>query len=152
AKLLVRYVLERSVVDSEVESRIQQSFTQSVINNEVEILTSWDLAKAVAHAIGPERILPGSKEPENVDKAARLIMNAMSIDTGKETNVMRIAYRNSDPKLAVDVLKELVNRYFDMHLEIHRSAGASEFVSAHAEEARLQMQKTADELNKLQAE
>ena len=62
AKLLVRYVLERSAVDP-VEGResrgvASSSYTDRVIGAEIEILTSWDLAVQVAQAIGPRRLLP----------------------------------------------------------------------------------------------
>src|SRR6266436_7611692 len=61
AKLLVRYVLERSSVDPiEGASPTFQSSNDSdrVIGAEIEILTSWDLAMQVAQAIGPKRLLP----------------------------------------------------------------------------------------------
>src|SRR5438309_11336651 len=64
AKLLVRYVLERSAVDS-IESTnsgpaaaSSNDYTGRVIGAEIEILTSWDLAVQVAQAIGPKRLLP----------------------------------------------------------------------------------------------
>src|SRR6266704_5391595 len=57
AKLLVRYVLERSAVDS-IESTnaaaaAALSSNDRVIGAEIQILTSWDLAVQVAQAIGP---------------------------------------------------------------------------------------------------
>src|SRR5438876_4324182 len=65
AKLLVRYVLERSAVDSiDNTTRPNQASktTDSVIDSEVQILTSWDLAAQVAEAIGPKRLGAPSKE------------------------------------------------------------------------------------------
>src|SRR6266480_7867916 len=58
AKLLVRYVLERSAVDPiEGTSATASSKTvDTVIGAEVAILTSWDLAVQVAQAIGPKRL------------------------------------------------------------------------------------------------
>src|SRR5215831_16904093 len=63
AKLLVRYVLERSVVDrieAEKAATTLNDTTDKVIGAEIEILTSWDLAVQVAQAIGPKRLLPPS--------------------------------------------------------------------------------------------
>ena len=58
AKLLVRYVLERSAVDP-IEAVAASSLSADrVIDAEIEILTSWDLAVQVAEAIGPKRLLP----------------------------------------------------------------------------------------------
>src|SRR5207245_4894201 len=61
AELLVRYVLESSVVDPiEAETAAAASNTEGdrVIGAEIEILTSRDLAMQVAQAIGPQRLLP----------------------------------------------------------------------------------------------
>src|SRR5215475_9519815 len=61
AKLLVRYVVERSGVDPiDNTTRPNQGSTMSkndsIIDAEVQILTSWDLAAQVAEAIGPKRL------------------------------------------------------------------------------------------------
>src|SRR4026209_1264841 len=60
AKLLVRYVLERSAVDSiETTNASAQAAATSndrVIGAEMQILTSWDLAVQVADAIGAKRL------------------------------------------------------------------------------------------------
>src|SRR5205823_12888604 len=51
AKLLVRYVLERSAIDpieAEKAAATSSNYTDRVIDAEIEILTSWDLAVQVA--------------------------------------------------------------------------------------------------------
>ena len=55
AKLLVRYVVERSGVDpvERANPAGAANDTDKVIGAEVEILTSWDLAVQVAQALGP---------------------------------------------------------------------------------------------------
>src|SRR5882724_6542088 len=61
AKLLVRYVLERSAVDpveAEKAAAASNNEADKVIGAEMEILTSWDLAMRVAQAIAPQRLLP----------------------------------------------------------------------------------------------
>src|SRR5262249_51217503 len=71
AKLLVRYVLERSAIDPvEAEKAAAASHNEAdrVIGAEMEILTSWDLAMEVAKAIGPKRVLP-----QNQDLKARVL-------------------------------------------------------------------------------
>src|SRR5437879_2252153 len=64
ARLLVRYVLERSGYDPVDAMSGQAGKTGTGINldgviaAEVSILTSWDLAVQVAEALGPNRVLP----------------------------------------------------------------------------------------------
>src|SRR6266496_1039561 len=74
AKLLVRYVLERSAVDP-IEGGTSSTAASSrtvdtVIGAEVAILTSWDLDVQVAEAIGPKRLLPRSGESATEGAAA----------------------------------------------------------------------------------
>src|ERR1051325_4768195 len=61
AKLLVRYVLERNGVDpidntSKPNQGGRISKNDAILDAEVQILTSWDLAAQVAEAIGPKRL------------------------------------------------------------------------------------------------
>src|SRR5213083_3180596 len=59
ARLLVRYVLERSAVDPIDNTNGPNGTgktTDSIIDAEVQILTSWDLAAQVADTIGPKRL------------------------------------------------------------------------------------------------
>jgi uncharacterized protein involved in exopolysaccharide biosynthesis len=66
AKLLVRYVLDRSAIDSIDGSTASTASSRSIdtiIGAEVAILTSWDLAVQAAEALGPKRLLPHSSVP-----------------------------------------------------------------------------------------
>src|SRR4051794_35584963 len=65
AKLLVRYILERTPVDP-VDATSGKS-VDNVIGSEVEILTSWDLAVQVADAMGVKRLLPNSPGASKTD-------------------------------------------------------------------------------------
>ena len=49
------------------------------------------------------------------------------------------------------VLNELVTRYFTKHLEVHRSAGAFDFVSQQADQIRARLNQTEDALKALKA-
>src|SRR5438045_2048092 len=72
AKLLVRYLVERSTVDS-VDSPRNSGFapaTDSAIGSEIEILSSWDLAVQTAEAMGPKRLLPKAKGTPSKEAAA----------------------------------------------------------------------------------
>src|SRR4030095_9601286 len=85
AKLLVRYVLERSAVDSVESTNAAPSAAASsndrVIGAEIAILTSWDLAVQVADAIGAKRLGAPSKEA-----AAGSIFSGLEVTTSKGIN------------------------------------------------------------------
>src|SRR6266550_3111151 len=156
ARLLVRYVLERSGYDP-VDALQGQGTrggtgltTDAVMAAEVSILTSWDLSVQVAEALGPNRVLPNAKAP-SVVVAAAAINSGLSTITSKGSNIIGVSYTNKRPEVATLVLNELVNRYFTKHLEVHRSAGAFDFVSQQTDQIRARLNQTEDALKALKA-
>jgi len=149
AKLLVRYVLDRSVVDP-IESAGGGKTSDSVMGSEVEILTSWDLAVQVAEAIGVKRLLPNSPTATKTEAAAT-VSAGLEVTSRNGGGIIFVSYQNPDPELATLVLNELVNRYFEKHLEVHRSAGAFDFVTQQADQVRVRLNQTDDALKALKA-
>src|SRR6266853_3519929 len=172
AKLLVRYVLERSAVDpieAEKAAIASNSEGDRVIGAEMEILTSWDLAMQVAQAIGPQRLLPppqdlvfrvvraiglkGLLPPSGASAtesdAAGAISSGLKVISTKGSNIIFVSYKNHDPQMATLVLQELLSRYFVKHLEVHRSAGAFDFVTQQTDQVRAHLNQTEDALKSL---
>src|SRR5207248_4526099 len=155
AVLLVRYVVDRSAVDPETvgAGSVGSAATKTsdtVINAEVSILTSWDLSVQVAEALGPNRVLPDTKAPTVVGAAAA-INSGLATSTAKNSNIIGVSYQNRRPEVATAVLNELVTRYFTKHLEVHRSAGAFDFVSQQADQIRARLGQTEEALKQLKA-
>jgi uncharacterized protein involved in exopolysaccharide biosynthesis/Mrp family chromosome partitioning ATPase len=156
ARLLVRYVLERSGVDpiDAISGQGGKSGTgitsDGVIAAEVSIITSWDLSVQVAEALGPNRVLPNVKAP-TVLGAAAAINSGLSTTTAKGSNIIGVSYQNQKPEVATAVLNELVSRYFTKHLEVHRSAGAFDFVSQQSDQIRARLNQTEDALKAMKA-
>lgn len=153
AKLLVRYVLNRNSVD-EAQSQVNQAGGpgNQVINTEIEILTSEDLALAVAEAVGPNRILPQAGGNAALPDAAGTIVGNLIVGAMPTSNVIHINYSSADPELAVVVLRELVKQYSLRHLEIHRSANAFDIVAKQADEVHGRLKNTEKELDKLRTD
>ena len=53
--------------------------------------------------------------------------------------------------MATLVLNELLSRYFIKHLEVHRSAGAFDFVSQQTDQVRARLNQTEDALKEAKA-
>src|SRR3981081_1254697 len=152
AKLLVRYVVERTAIDKlETPVETPNSQNESILNSEVEILTSWDLATQVAQSIGAERLMQDSGSRATAAEAARSILKGLKVAPLKGSNIISVSYQNKDPELAVRVLEELVARYFDKHLEVHRSIGAFAFVKQETDRVRAQLNETEDQLKQMKA-
>ena len=150
AKLLVRYVVDRSTVDN-LDSSAKPAGAQAdnLMNSEVEILTSLDLATQVAEEVGVKRILGGSGGEATKDEAARALSKGLSVISLKGSNIISISYKNRNPQLATLVLDELVKFYFDKHLEIHRSVGSFDLVSRQTAQLRTELSRTEEELQKM---
>ena len=148
AKLLVRYVVERSAVDA-VDTNSGASRSNLAIASEVEILTSRDLAAQVADAIGAKRLLPDANGAPSTVDAAKVIAKGLHVDASKEGNMLLVSYQSREPQLATLVLQELVNRYFVKHLEVHRSGGAFDFVTEQTDQVRVRLNQTEDALKPL---
>src|SRR6266480_1245962 len=152
AKLLVRYVLERSAVDpieGAKPSGTSSNDVDKVIGAEIAILTSWDLAVQVAQAIGPKRLLPSSGAAATETAAAGVVSLGLSATSTKGSNIIFVSYKDHDPQIATLVLQELLSRYFVKHLEVHRSAGAFDFVTQQTDQVRARLNQTEDALNTL---
>ena len=153
AKLLVRYVVEKSPVDS-IESAAgagSSRMNDSIINSEVEILTSWDLAMQVAQTLGAKRLLPRAGDAATLGEAASSISSGLKVTPTKGSNVMFVAYQNRDRELAAIVLNELVDSYFKKHLEVHRT-GDFTFISQRTLLLQSELRNTEEELKQKKEE
>src|SRR4029453_7357234 len=138
----------RSAVDSidstNASAQAVASSNDRVIGAEIQILTSWDLAIQVADAIGAKRLGAPSKEG-----AAGRIISGLAATTSRGSNIIFISYQNRSPEIATLVLQELLSRYFVKHLEVHRSAGAFDFVTQQTDQVRARLNQTEDALKLL---
>lgn len=154
-KLLVRYVMGIGSLDTYDRTKSPDGGGRShdpVIINEMEMLSSVDLATEVASAIGIKKLLPDSKGPVSPSDAARVITSNLLVDFDKGSSVLRVNYKNGNPELSKQVLRELVERYFTKHLEIQRSAAAFDMASKQLEEVRGRLVRTRRELIRIRSE
>jgi succinoglycan biosynthesis transport protein ExoP len=148
AKLLVRYVVDQSLVDK-LDDAIKTGPGENVIGSEVDILTSFDVAMQVAETVGIEQLLPRSGDKATKADAAQSILKGLEVTASKGSNMISVSYRNTDPKLVMPVLEELLKRYFEKHLEVHRSVGAFDFVTRQTDQLKVQLDQTEEELKQL---
>jgi uncharacterized protein involved in exopolysaccharide biosynthesis len=152
AKLLVRYVVDRSTVDTlDANAKTPGPQSENLINSEVEILTSVDLATQVAAALGTDQLVKGSEDKAIENSAARSILLGLTVGAVRGSNIIVVSYKNRDPILAARVLDELVKRYFDKHMEVHRSVGAFEFVGREADRLKVELSQTEERIKELKA-
>jgi polysaccharide biosynthesis transport protein len=154
AKLMVRYVVERSAVD-QVQNTTSLSAGQgaeAVMQSELEILNSWDLAEKVAALPGMEELAPKSKTPAKAEGAALAIMEGLKAVAVKGSNVIVVEFKHWNREAVQKALDQLVQEYFRKHLEIHRSKEAAKFVSEKVEKSRTKLKGAEQDLMKLKSD
>ncbi len=77
------------------------------------------------------------------------ISSGLKVLSSKGSNIILVSYKNRDPQIATLVLQELLSRYFVKHLEVHRSAGAFDFVTQQTDQVRARLNQTEDALKSL---
>lgn len=152
AMLFIRYVLETNSPgepgnDSKPVTPDQRGDT--IINSEVEILGSMDIADQVADAVGPEKILSKDKGPKDRDHAGAVIEKNLSIQPLPKSSVIRLVFTSPDPTVVQPVLTAIVDAYLKKHVEVHRGLGAAgDFLSQETDQLRSRLSQTEDELRR----
>jgi len=152
AKLFIRYVLENSTPgmpgnDEKAVSPDERGDT--IINSEVAILGSTDIADQAADSVGPDKILGKGKGPKDRDHASGLIQKGLLIEPLPKSSVIRLVYESPDPTLVQPVLTAVVDAYLKKHVEVHRGLGAvGDFLSQETDQLRSRLSQTEDDLRK----
>jgi succinoglycan biosynthesis transport protein ExoP len=152
AKLFIRYVLENSTPgmpgnESKAVSPDQRG--ETIINTEVAILGSSDIADQVADSIGPDKILSKEKGPKDREHASALVRKSLVIEPLPKSSVIRLTFGSADPTLVQPVLTAIVDAYLKKHVEVHRGMGAvGDFLSQETDQLRSRLSQTEDDLRK----
>ncbi len=149
AKLYIRYVLESSSPTPDAnDPRIKLPDTrgESIINTELEILTSLDLAQQVADTIGPERILGAGGRDHLAAGAA--VRRGLTAEVPKNSCVIRVTFQHANPEVVQPVLQQLIGLYVKKHAEIHAVGAFDDFLTQETDQLHSDLAKTEQELTR----
>lgn len=159
AKIFIKYVLDAQAPvpvtgnANDPKPRSPDMMGNNIINTEVEMLTSFDLAGLVAELVGPEKILARLGGGNSRSQAASVIMRGLDVNVPADSSVLRILFTHPDPAVVQPVLNELVNSYLTRHVQIHQSVGVlDEVFSRQADQSKNRLSNIEDELKKLRTE
>jgi polysaccharide biosynthesis transport protein len=103
---------------------VPDSRGDDIINSEIQILTSLDLAGEAATNIGPANILAKVGGGNNAIKAAAFVRNNLQGEpAAKGSSVIVVTFKHPDPQIVQPALQEIINDYFQKHYEIHSAVG-----------------------------
>jgi len=152
ASLLVRYVTDTTVLDSaSMGERITSPARggENLINSEIEILLSYELVEKVLDDMGFSQFMPTATNRFDRARTAAIVRSRINIEVPKSSNIITVSFDGPDPAVSQDFLKRLVDAYLQKHIEIHRAAGAYEFLSQQTDQLRTRLSETEEELRKL---
>ncbi|MBT7866934.1 MAG: hypothetical protein HN763_11345, partial [Opitutales bacterium] len=150
ARLFIRYV-EQGKTPMQTSERDQittlETRSDSIINSELQIISSMDLAMKVAGKIGPERILGDPNKAHDIATAAQAIRNAIVVGIPSRSTVIKVDYSHSNPNLVQPILQELIDAYLAKHLETRSAGSFDNFVNQQAEQYRSRLARTEEEFH-----
>jgi len=154
ASLFIRYVMENStpgLPGGDTKAVSPDRGGETIINTEVEILNSMDLAYSVVDAIGIDKILDKSKGVTmDRNHAALEVRSDIEIRPFPGSGVINLIYAHRDPTIPQPALNALVEAYLKKHVEVHRGAGSiGDFLSQETDQLRSRLSQTEDELRKV---
>jgi uncharacterized protein involved in exopolysaccharide biosynthesis/Mrp family chromosome partitioning ATPase len=156
AKILVRYILENRPALTKTEDadiKTPDSRGENIINSEIEILTSLDLALQVADTVGPRNVLAAYGGGEDRNRAAAYIRRGLTVNVPRRSNIILVQFRHPDPGVARQVLDALLKTYLDKHVSIHQGIGVlDDFFAQQADQIRARLAQTEEEIKRLKAE
>jgi len=154
AKLLVRYIISESKTTGPATGNSPAKISPdergtTIMNTEMEILNSMNLAGQVVETIGAEKILAKAGGGTDAVAAAVMIRQNLRVVVGQASSVIHVTFRHPDAEMVTTILREIVDRYLKMHVEAHRATGMlGEALAAEADTLRARLNQTDEELRR----
>ncbi|HTV40894.1 MAG TPA: Wzz/FepE/Etk N-terminal domain-containing protein [Candidatus Sulfotelmatobacter sp.] len=129
AELLIKYVPESTegLVGDDQHVIVPNSDGGEVINSEIRILTSLDVAEDAASNIGPANVLPKLGAKATVAQAAGFIRgNLVAEPADGRSSVIVVTLEHPDPQIVQQLLGAVITSYQQKHYEIHSAGGQTE--------------------------
>ncbi|HEY1663721.1 MAG TPA: Wzz/FepE/Etk N-terminal domain-containing protein [Verrucomicrobiae bacterium] len=149
ARLFVRYVLDNRAVSPDAKNTQMSApvdMGQSILNSEMEILSSYDVSEQVAKDIGPEKILAKNGGGSDPIRAADVIKKNLLVEAAKDSSVIHLVFHSQDPTIVQPVLSDAISVYLNKHLQVHQSSMSDDFLAQETAQLRSQIDETENEL------
>lgn len=124
SKIMIRYVVESrspSGAEGNMQIRTPDTRGETVVNSEVELLQSLDLATEVVNKVGATNILKELGGGDSVPTAARVVRKGLEVQANPRSNVIGLTFQHPDARIARLVLATLIEQYRLKHRKVHQS-------------------------------
>lgn len=156
AKFMVHYVVDsRAATTANSEGQNVQPVdvgAHNIINSEIEILTSLDVAKEAVTAVGPEKILAKKGGGSDPLGAAGVVCSGIEVAPPK-ASIIAVSFKHPDADIVQPVLNAVIHSYMLKHLEVHVGGGELEdYYIKEKDELRKKLATTELELKRLKTD
>ena len=147
ASLVLKFGREHIIRPEVGTSQYTKFSNTDVVQSEIAILTSRDLAKRVVGALGVHKIYPEiwPSPPDNLEKAiksaAGIIVGRLMPEHVEESNVIEITFFHTEPEMAATVLNTLIEFLKEKHLQVFSDPKAS-FLTTQFQVYQKQLEKS----------
>jgi len=132
---------------------VSGTVTEEEINSEVELIHSQDVLRQVVLRCGLDKphtflgsLLSSSDPEKRIENAMKKLDSGLTVEPLPKSNVFRISYSSSNPKMAAQVLTVLDDVYLQKHEEVQRTPGQFDFFDKEAERAKADLAAAEDQL------
>jgi polysaccharide biosynthesis transport protein len=149
AKVMVNFVVNREMTAATPDSphaERPEVGAESILNAEIEILTSLDVALCVADTVGPANILAQRGGGTNRMAAAGVICSGIEVDRPK-SSILTISFKDPDRDIVQPVLEALLQAYMLKHRDVRLIP--VDYLLQQRDEVRKKLAQTEEELKSL---
>ncbi|HEY3913012.1 MAG TPA: Wzz/FepE/Etk N-terminal domain-containing protein [Verrucomicrobiae bacterium] len=146
AKLMVKYIIDTQPLTSTGADAQVSSLNSgdAILNAELDMLKSHDVAEHVAQAIGPAKICPPGHVP-SLTEAAYIVQGGLYADRGRNSYDITLMFSHPDPQLVVPILSQIIDSYRSEHNEVRRP-NADDNLEKGIDEARRALTEAENQL------
>jgi uncharacterized protein involved in exopolysaccharide biosynthesis len=152
---------------------VSSGVSEQDVNSEIAVLTSRQVLQATIEATGIDKAKPsiwlrilfgplwlyedlyawfhGVRAPTFADRALRSFESSISVEPMKDSNVLVVTYESGNPTFAEIVLKTLLEKYLEHHVQVHRASGAEGFFDEQARSLAVELAAQEQRLQELKA-
>src|SRR5579862_7271023 len=137
------------------ETRPMNAPSEDIIDTEIDILKSLDLAQQVVQALTPAKILAGrggGAETNDATEAAYFIQRRLTVESALGSSVIHITFQHPDKEIVQPALSEIIDGYFVKHFKMRGGGVFGDFLTNETTRLRGELIQTEKQIQQAQSE
>jgi succinoglycan biosynthesis transport protein ExoP len=135
------------------ETRPMNDPSDNIINTEIKILQSLDLAQQVVQAMTPAKILTGVGGGADTNAAAYFVKQGLTVESTPGSSVIHITFQHPDKEMVQPALSEIMDGYFIKHFKMRGGGGVfGDFLTNETARLRGELIQTENQIQQAQSE